>query len=72
MSTPIVPFACIPLWTDWGLGPQDGAQALSCLKKFGSVTVLNSDAEAREQRRAFDRLPATGAWNCAVADESAG
>jgi 3',5'-cyclic AMP phosphodiesterase CpdA len=43
-STPIVVFAHIPLWTvyqDWGWGTQDGAQALSYLKKFGSVTVLN-------------------------------
>ena len=43
-STPIVVFAHIPLWTvyqDWGWGTQDSAQALSYLKKFGSVTVLN-------------------------------
>ena len=43
-SSPIVLFAHIPLWTvyqDWGWGTQDGAQALSYLKKFGSVTVLN-------------------------------
>jgi 3',5'-cyclic-AMP phosphodiesterase len=43
-STPIVVFAHVPLWTiyaDWGWGTADGAQALSYLKKFGSVTVLN-------------------------------
>ena len=43
-STPIVVFAHIPLWTiypQWGWGTQDSAAALSCLKKFGSVTVLN-------------------------------
>jgi 3',5'-cyclic AMP phosphodiesterase CpdA len=43
-STPIVLFAHIPLWTvypDWGWGTKDGAQALSYLKRFGSVTVLN-------------------------------
>ena len=43
-STPIVVFAHIPLWTvyqDWGWGTDDGAQALSYLKRFGSVTVLN-------------------------------
>jgi 3',5'-cyclic-AMP phosphodiesterase len=43
-STPIVVFAHIPLWTvypDWGWGTQDGAEALSYLKRFGSVTVLN-------------------------------
>ncbi len=43
-STPIVVFAHIPLWTvyaDWGWGTDDAAQALSYLKPFGSVTVLN-------------------------------
>ena len=43
-STPIVVFAHIPLWTvyaDWGWGTDDSAQALSLLKRFGSVTVLN-------------------------------
>ncbi len=43
-STPIVLFAHIPLWTvypDWGWGTKDGGQALSYLKRFGSVTVLN-------------------------------
>ncbi|HYX67952.1 MAG TPA: metallophosphoesterase [Terriglobales bacterium] len=43
-STPIVVFAHIPLWTvypEWGWGTDDSAQALSYLKKFGSVTVLN-------------------------------
>jgi 3',5'-cyclic AMP phosphodiesterase CpdA len=43
-STPIVIFAHIPLWMvypQWGWGTQDGAEALSYLKRFGSVTVLN-------------------------------
>jgi Icc protein len=43
-STPIVVFAHVPLWIvykDWGWGTVDGAQALSYLKRFGSVTVLN-------------------------------
>jgi Icc protein len=43
-SQPIVVFAHIPLWTvyeQWGWGTDDGAQALSYLKRFGSVTVLN-------------------------------
>jgi 3',5'-cyclic-AMP phosphodiesterase len=43
-SQPIVVFAHIPLWTvypEWGWGTQDSAQALSYLKRFGSVTVLN-------------------------------
>jgi len=42
-STPIVVFAHIPLWmvySNWGWGTQDGAEALSHLKRFGSVTVL--------------------------------
>ena len=43
-ETPIVVFAHIPLWMvypKWGWGTDDGAQALTCLKRFGSVTVLN-------------------------------
>ena len=43
-STPIVVFAHIPLWSvypDWGWGTDDSAQALSLLKRFGSVSVLN-------------------------------
>jgi 3',5'-cyclic AMP phosphodiesterase CpdA len=43
-STPIVLFAHVPLWIayqDWGWGTKDGGQALSYLKRFGSVTVLN-------------------------------
>jgi 3',5'-cyclic AMP phosphodiesterase CpdA len=41
-STPIVVFAHIPLWTiyrDWGWGTDDSQQALSLMKRFGSVTV---------------------------------
>jgi Icc protein len=37
-SQPIVVFAHIPLWTvyaDWGWGTDDGAQALTYLKRFG-------------------------------------
>ena len=43
-STPIVLFAHIPLWAvypDWGWGTDDSEQALSYVKRFGSVTVLN-------------------------------
>ena len=43
-STPIVVFAHVPLWTvypEWGWGTDDGAQAISYLKRFGSVSVLN-------------------------------
>ncbi|HEY6342431.1 MAG TPA: metallophosphoesterase [Bryobacteraceae bacterium] len=43
-SRPIVVFAHIPLWSvypDWGWATADSAEALSYLKRFGSVTVLN-------------------------------
>jgi 3',5'-cyclic AMP phosphodiesterase CpdA len=43
-DTPIVVFAHIPLWTvyeKWGWGTDDAAQALSYLRRFASVTVLN-------------------------------
>lgn len=43
-STPIVVFAHVPLWTiypEWGWGTEDSTQALSYLKRFGSITVLN-------------------------------
>jgi 3',5'-cyclic-AMP phosphodiesterase len=43
-STPIVVFAHIPLWSvypEWGWGTRDSATALSYLKRFGSVSVLN-------------------------------
>ena len=43
-STPVVLFAHVPLWTvypEWGWGTDDSEQALSMLKRFGSVTVLN-------------------------------
>ncbi|HEY6901323.1 MAG TPA: metallophosphoesterase [Puia sp.] len=43
-STPIVVFAHIPLWAvypQWGWGTRDSEQALTMLKRFGSVSVLN-------------------------------
>jgi Icc protein len=43
-STPIVVMAHLPLWTiyeNWGWGTADAGRALSYLKRFGSVTVLN-------------------------------
>jgi len=52
-STPIVVFAHIPLWTiypDWGWGTEDSAQALSYLKHFGSVTVLNGHIHQTMQK----------------------
>jgi 3',5'-cyclic AMP phosphodiesterase CpdA len=52
-STPIVVFAHIPLWSvypDWGWGTEDSAQALSYLKRFGSVTVLNGHIHQTMQK----------------------
>ena len=43
-STPIVVFAHIPLWSvypDWGWATDDSERALSYLRRFGSVSVLN-------------------------------
>jgi len=43
-SAPIVVFAHMPLWTiyePWGWGTGDADQAMSQLRRFGSVTVLN-------------------------------
>ena len=43
-STPIVVFAHIPLWAvypQWGWGTRDSEQALTLLRRFGSVSVLN-------------------------------
>jgi Icc protein len=52
-STPIVVFAHIPLWSvypEWGWGTDDGAQALSYLTRFGSVTVLNGHIHQTMQK----------------------
>ena len=52
-STPIVVFAHIPLWSvypEWGWGTDDSAQALSYLKRFGSVTVLNGHIHQTMQK----------------------
>jgi len=43
-STPVVVFAHIPLWAvypQWGWGTRDSEQALTLLRRFGSVSVLN-------------------------------
>ncbi len=43
-STPIVVFAHMPMWTileSWGWGTGDSEEALSYLRRFGSVTILN-------------------------------
>jgi 3',5'-cyclic-AMP phosphodiesterase len=52
-STPIVVFAHVPLWAvypQWGWGTDDGAQALSYLARFGSVTVLNGHIHQTVQK----------------------
>jgi 3',5'-cyclic-AMP phosphodiesterase len=52
-STPIVVFAHIPLWTvyqDWGWGTSDSEEALSYVKRFGSVTVLNGHIHQTMQK----------------------
>lgn len=52
-STPIVVFAHIPLWSvypEWGWGTEDAAQALSYMKHFGSVTVLNGHIHQTMQK----------------------
>ena len=43
-STPVVVFAHMPMWTileSWGWGTGDAEEALSNLRRFGSVTILN-------------------------------
>ncbi|HXR95400.1 MAG TPA: metallophosphoesterase [Rhizomicrobium sp.] len=43
-SMPVVVFAHMPMWTineSWGWGTGDAPEALSYLRRFGSVTVLN-------------------------------
>lgn len=52
-STPIVVFAHIPLqviYKEWGWGTDDGTQALSLLKRFGSVTILNGHIHQLAQK----------------------
>jgi 3',5'-cyclic-AMP phosphodiesterase len=52
-STPVIVFAHMPLWNiypEWGWGTDDSAQALSTLKRFGSVTVLNGHIHQTMQK----------------------
>jgi 3',5'-cyclic AMP phosphodiesterase CpdA len=52
-STPLVVFAHIPLWTvfeKWGWGTEDAEQALTLMKRFGSVTVLNGHVHQAMQK----------------------
>jgi Icc protein len=52
-STPIVLFAHIPLWSvypEWGWGTSDSEEALSYVRRFGSVTVLNGHIHQTMQK----------------------
>jgi Icc protein len=52
-STPVVVFAHKPHWAvypQWGWGTEDSEQALSYLKRFGSVTVLNGHIHQTMQK----------------------
>ncbi len=52
-STPVVVFAHVPLWSiypQWGWGTKDGEQALTLLRRFGSVTVLNGHIHQNIQK----------------------
>ena len=52
-STPLVVFAHLPLWSvypDWGWGTADSEQALTFVKRFGSVTVLNGHIHQSMQK----------------------
>jgi Icc protein len=52
-STPVVVFAHVPLWSvypSWGWGTLDSEQALSYLKRFGSLTVLNGHIHQTMQK----------------------
>jgi 3',5'-cyclic AMP phosphodiesterase CpdA len=52
-STPIVVFAHMPMWDlypQWGWGTDDSAQAMTLLKRFGSVTVLNGHIHQIQQK----------------------
>lgn len=52
-ETPIVVFAHMPLWSvypEWGWGTEDSAQALSLLRRFGSVSVMNGHIHQTMQK----------------------
>jgi 3',5'-cyclic AMP phosphodiesterase CpdA len=52
-STPVVVFAHIPLWSvypEWGWGTADSEEALTLLRRFGSVTVLNGHIHQTMQK----------------------
>jgi 3',5'-cyclic AMP phosphodiesterase CpdA len=66
-STPVVVFGHVPLWAvypKWGWGTEDCQQALSHLKRFGAVTVLNGHihqiAQKVEGNMTFHTARSTG------------
>jgi 3',5'-cyclic-AMP phosphodiesterase len=65
-DTPLVVFAHVPLFSmydAWGWGTNDALQALSCMRRFASVTVLNGHVHQVmtkvEGNVAFHTMPAT-------------
>lgn len=52
-ETPVVVFTHMPLWSlypTWGWGTDDGGEALSALRRFASVTVLNGHIHQIQQK----------------------
>jgi 3',5'-cyclic AMP phosphodiesterase CpdA len=52
-STPVVVFAHLPLWAvypAWGWTTRDGEEAISLVRRFGSVTVLNGHIHQTMQK----------------------
>ena len=52
-ETPVVVFAHMPLWQlypQWGWGTDDSAEAMSYLRRFGSVSVLNGHIHQIQQK----------------------
>ena len=52
-DTPLVVFAHMPLWPlypSWGWGTDDSAEALTYLRRFGSVSVLNGHIHQIQQK----------------------
>ena len=52
-ETPLVVFAHMPLWQlypQWGWGTDDSAEAMSYLRRFGSVSVLNGHIHQIQQK----------------------
>lgn len=52
-ETPLVVLAHMPMWAlypSWGWGTQDSGEALSYMRRFGSVTVLNGHIHQIQQK----------------------